>query len=335
MLFLFPCQGVSLAHLIMNEDINKLIDLLKRKREAEGYSIRKLSTIIGISFSSLARIERGEGEPDNNSRIRILEWLGEDAANCGFTFQHVAVAHFRAAKNIDSKTIDYLAQVINLLKIQNLVFNSYSSAKQSNSQSVDIPPIILSKIEMEEMAQDFRQELGLSPQDILDPLSIKIKNVNVYTTNHLEQFKIDMKIITHLNGEGCDKWSAMSIPLDENYDKWAILRNNKHSIERQRITFLEECWHILLGHKLTKISKFGSNFGRTYEHQEEHDAYYLASATLLHESTIRDFIEVKKNITQLAQKYSVSTDLIEYRIKRLGLWRRYKNRTVDLSGYDN
>ena len=51
----------------------KLVEAVRRKRDAEGLSIRALATQIGVSFSTLARIERGDGQPDNNSKIRLLE----------------------------------------------------------------------------------------------------------------------------------------------------------------------------------------------------------------------------------------------------------------------
>ena len=47
----------------MGTDKQALIKALKKKRESEGLSIRALSERVGISFSTLARIERGEGEP--------------------------------------------------------------------------------------------------------------------------------------------------------------------------------------------------------------------------------------------------------------------------------
>ena len=62
----------------MSNDIQGLISLMKQKRQSSGYSIRKLSRVIGISFSSLARIERGDGLPDNYSQVKIMEWRGEE-----------------------------------------------------------------------------------------------------------------------------------------------------------------------------------------------------------------------------------------------------------------
>src|SRR5689334_23270275 len=72
----------------------KLVEAVRKKREAEGLSIRALSAAIGVSFSTLARIERGEGNPDNNSKIRLLEWLGPDAEEAGLSFDNVALVHF-------------------------------------------------------------------------------------------------------------------------------------------------------------------------------------------------------------------------------------------------
>ncbi|WP_410712208.1 ImmA/IrrE family metallo-endopeptidase [Bradyrhizobium sp. BEA-2-5] len=49
---------------------------------------------------------------------------------------------------------------------------------------------------------------------------------------------------------------------------------------------MEEYWHILLGHKLTRIAQVADGYGRTYDQAEEHDAFYLASATLLPRAAI-------------------------------------------------
>uniref|UniRef100_UPI0026132F92 helix-turn-helix domain-containing protein n=1 Tax=Asticcacaulis sp. TaxID=1872648 RepID=UPI0026132F92 len=54
----------------------KLIKAVIEKRNRLSLSIRALSAQVGISFSTLARLERGAGLPDNNSKIRLLEWLG-------------------------------------------------------------------------------------------------------------------------------------------------------------------------------------------------------------------------------------------------------------------
>ncbi len=312
----------------MNNETKKLVSALKKKREAEGYSIRGLAAQIGVSFSSLARIERGDGEPDNNSRIRILEWLGEDAAEAGLSFENVALAHFRAAKNIDSKVVDCLVKAANALKTVHGAKRAEKSKQNTAATSHESLPVELSKSEMEQMAQTFRSDLNLTDDDALNALAVKIDGVTVFTP---EQAGLAEDCLSHLVGKGADSWSAMSVPLDEENDTWAILRNTQHPIQRQRVTYLEECWHILLGHKLTKIAKIGGAYGRTYESTEEHDAFFLASASLLPEKAIKGFVTTKEPIDTFADRYGVSLELVEYRIKRLGLWRIYKGRNVQLS----
>ncbi len=134
-----------------------------------------------------------------------------------------------------------------------------------------------------------------------------------------------------LRTDACEEWSAMSVPLDDAHDEWAVLLNDCHTLERQRVTVLEEFWHILLGHKLTKVARVAESYGRTYDKAEEHDAYYLASATLLPRQAIIEMVSEKLAAEQIAAKYGTSRELVEYRIKRLGLWRDYIGKRIALA----
>ncbi len=179
--------------------------------------------------------------------------------------------------------------------------------------------------DMEKMAEGFRKNLGIKEDNFLDPLKIKIKEIEVITLDELKQ--INEKEKSYLLNDVSKQWSAMSVPLDETFKKWVIVRNHNNNKERQSVSILEEYWHILLEHQLTKIIKFGKFYGRSFESDEEHDAYYLASATLLPQKNIKNFVnQSNNNIEALAMKFGVSTELIEYRIKRLGLWSVYKSK---------
>lgn len=123
----------------------------------------------------------------------------------------------------------------------------------------------------------------------------------------------------------------MSVPLNVGQDRWAVLLNDQHTIERQRVTLLEEYWHILLGHKLVKIARIADAYGRTYDSAEEHDAYYLAAASLLPRTAIRRLVSQSATAQGIAEKFGTSPELVEYRIKRLGLWRDYKGTRIELS----
>jgi len=50
----------------------------------------------------------------------------------------------------------------------------------------------------------------------------------------------------------------------------------------------------------------------------------------LPERVIKKAVRDKKDIGQLAEVYGTSPELVEYRIKRLGLWREYKGKSVRL-----
>lgn len=59
-----------------------LIYRMHRDRVKQGLSLRQLAKITGCSFSTLARLERGEGEPDPHTEERLRRWIfdGEGSA---------------------------------------------------------------------------------------------------------------------------------------------------------------------------------------------------------------------------------------------------------------
>lgn len=305
----------------------KLIRAIRRKREAEGLSIRALSAAIGVSFSTLARIERGEGLPDNNSKIRLMEWLGPDAEEAGLGFDKVAFVHFRAAKNVRSSTVRTLLKAAECLR-QTLAIG----ADWTDQQDVDdnaAPPVPLSKEELEQAAEKFRADLGLSQDEPIDSLRIEVDGVQVVPIGKTNC--LDAQTVRHLRGIAGGEWSAMTIPLDAENENWVVLLNDSHTIERQRVTLLEEYWHILLGHKLTKIARVAESYGRTFDKAEEHDAYYLASAVLLPRTAVLDAVSKKRSSDEVAKLFGTSTELVEYRVKRLGLWREHIGKQIKLS----
>lgn len=56
----------------------KLIDRAQAKRNKLCLSLREAAPLIGVSFSTLARLERGQGSPSLLVGRRLRRWLGED-----------------------------------------------------------------------------------------------------------------------------------------------------------------------------------------------------------------------------------------------------------------
>lgn len=305
----------------------RLVNAVKRKREREGLSIRGLSAVVGVSFSTLARVERGEGVPDNNSKIRLLEWLGADAAEGGLSFDNVALVHFRAGKNARSPTVQALLTAAECIKRSRS--KDETDPDSEVCSAADHDPVSVSKEELERTAEQFRRDLRLTENQPLDSLRLQVDGVEIIKLTETDC--LDAADVKRLSSESCDEWSAMSVPLDERQHKWAVLLNDCHTPERQRVTLLEEVWHILLGHKLVKIAKVADAYGRTYDTTEEHDAYYLASATLLPRKAILKAIETRESSIEIAKRFGTSPELVEYRIKRLGIWRDYIGKRVTLT----
>ena len=303
----------------------QLIDAVRRKRETQGLSIRALASEIGISFSTLARIERGDGQPDNNSRIRLIEWLGEDAEAAGIGFDRVALVHFRAMKNVRSGTVRHLLAAADCLKRE----RASEMRHASPPHTLNHEPVALSKDELEAIAEKFRADLGIAKNGPVDPLMLDVEGIEVIRLR--ESACLDRRTVALLGGEAAGEWSAMSVPLNLDEDRWAVLLNDTHVVERQRVTLLEEYWHILLGHKLTKVARIAESYGRTYDKVEEHDAYYLASATLLPKRAVADAVTKRQTSAEIGQHFGTSWELVDYRIKRIGLWREHVGKRVALN----
>jgi Zn-dependent peptidase ImmA (M78 family) len=188
----------------------------------------------------------------------------------------------------------------------------------------------LQKSAMENMAEDFRKKLSLKEKDPFDPFKLEIEDIEIIPISEVTDF--DEKHLNLLMDDWANQWSAMSVPLDASQEKWVVVYNDVHDKERQRVSVLEEVWHILLGHRLTKIVKIGTQHSRTFDSDEEHDAYYLASASLIPEKAVVQFVEKKGDVAKFASSLGVSKELVEYRIKRLGLWYSYKERRISISG---
>lgn len=56
---------------------------LATRRTQTGMSLRALGAALGVSFSTLARIERGAGQPDRHRQTVLTQWLDGTAPACG------------------------------------------------------------------------------------------------------------------------------------------------------------------------------------------------------------------------------------------------------------
>lgn len=162
------------------------------------------------------------------------------------TFSKARQPDFRAGKNASSGTVQTLLRAAVCLR------QHYADGDKSEPSSppTDAEVIPMSEEELEQTADDFRRDLGLKKNDPLDPFFLVVDSVTVERLR--ESSCIDAQTKNALAGSSRNEWSAMSVPLNAAQDSWVVFLNDDHTIERQRVTLLEEYWHILSGHKLRK-----------------------------------------------------------------------------------
>lgn len=95
----------------------ELANALQKKRKDSGLSLREAATQIGIGSSTLLRIEKLESVPDEPTRVRLANWLSDEAPEA-LKAECLIEVHFRAAKNLDSATVRSLAEVALKIKEQ-------------------------------------------------------------------------------------------------------------------------------------------------------------------------------------------------------------------------
>ena len=162
----------------------------------------------------------------------------------------------------------------------------------------------------------------------------------------------------HLLGEAADEWSggACSRPLPNGWK--IVILNPAHGIHRNRATLMEEISHVFLGHQANRLAVVESGpapknkeekksssatvsphpnpllegagtkqkiLARDYNKADEEAAYAVGAAALVPFAALRRAVLVGRTADQIARRFGVSRQLVEYRIKVTHLWGEYKS----------
>jgi Zn-dependent peptidase ImmA (M78 family) len=124
-----------------------------------------------------------------------------------------------------------------------------------------------------------------------------------------------------------DSWSggvyAAPLPTGE----LICIINPTHGRFRQKITLMEEISHIHLEHSPTGLRSVWNGLRlRDFNEKQEREAYGVGSAALLPWGAFFHDLNAGLPVTELAEKYQVSRELIEYRIKTSGGYKLYQAR---------
>lgn len=297
----------------------RLASLLREKRREGGKSLREAAEDCGVAFSTLSRLERAQGgKPDLDTLERIAGWLDVPLAAL-FERPQPVEAHLRAPKNLDSRAATALRTLIVAAREQ--YGGSVSSERDEHAETeAEHEPI--PREQWEPLASSIRRDIGAKTNEPIDPFGLKVHGARVAFPHDIRG--VPEEVLNYLLGDGMGKWSAATIPLDDRNQDWLIVINSAHSTERKRASLMEEYCHVLLGHEMTQLNHQEGVTFRDYRQDQEQEAFSIGAAILIPAEALHARLAKHEPADKIAKHFGVSRELVEYRIKRLGLWYLYR-----------
>jgi hypothetical protein len=178
----------------------------------------------------------------------------------------------------------------------------------------------------EQQAQQLRAFAGIPAEQPLNPYRLaRLAKIRVITLEELEGLSPGAREQLLINDP--ESWSGGTIgPLPNGWR--LVILNPRHSDRRNVATLMEEVCHVFLQHAPSRINSSAGNGSiafRDYNEEDEEAAYAVGAAALIPYKMLRHAIERGMTAEQIAGRYGVSAELVEYRIKVTGLWVTYKN----------
>jgi len=171
---------------------------------------------------------------------------------------------------------------------------------------------------LEREAAALRWRLGLGPLDRLDPLRLAAAvPARVFRP---EDFG-DEALARRLRDV---PWDGLSFTLPGD-PLLIVVLNPDRPAARRTATLLEELSHALLGHLPSRLEP-DPNTGvlrRTYNAEQEREAFELGAALLLPRERLAAELRARRPVAAVARRHGCSEALVLFRIRRLGLSRRY------------
>jgi len=177
-----------------------------------------------------------------------------------------------------------------------------------------------------------RDFANVAPDEALDPFALaEFARLLVVDFDQIKGLSDESR--EHLLGAGTNQWSggACSQPLPNGWR--LVILNPAHGAHRNRATLMEEISHVFLGHTANRLAvavdaKKGSGnrvLARDYNKVDEEAAYAIGSAALVPYAALRKLVLNGRSSDQIARRFRVSRQLVEYRIKVTRLWSAYKS----------
>ncbi len=169
----------------------------------------------------------------------------------------------------------------------------------------------------ETTAARYRADIGLKPQEPLDPEALAA-HLGVVVWRPEEVPELSGSSLRQLTNQDPDSWSAVTI---RHGDTNLIIVNSAHAQTRQRSSLSHELAHIMLDHEPGRIdlSPAGHLLLNSYEREQEDEADWLSGALLVPRAGLVIAYRSNTDPRILANRFQVSVDMLNWRLRMTGV----------------
>lgn len=172
-----------------------------------------------------------------------------------------------------------------------------------------------------------RELAGISQEELLDPWQLAPKVGLHVMDGETALALLPEEDQLHLCGPASRSWSGGVFPIALPDGSRLCILNPRHQKRRNKVTLMEEISHSFLNHKATKVTlRGGAVEVRDFDATREAEAYGAGAAALIPWTLLFRLLNQGMNIPDLAERFEVSEELIEYRIKITGAYRLFQAR---------
>ena len=169
----------------------------------------------------------------------------------------------------------------------------------------------------ERTSQDYRNALGLTVDDPLDPLALA-NHLGVTVWRPEDVPSLSAESLSQLLAKDSDSWSAVTIRIEETI---LTILNSAHALTRQRNSLAHELSHLMLAHEPGRIdvSKNGYLLLNSFEKEQEEEADWLSGTLLVPRNGLLKMFQTAPDPPYIANHFGVSLQLLQWRLRMTGV----------------
>jgi Zn-dependent peptidase ImmA (M78 family) len=169
------------------------------------------------------------------------------------------------------------------------------------------------KAEAEREAAKVRQELGLAPNDRVDPRELAAHlGISVVDAAEL----VDVRELEELESLQAFAFSAATFEIQH---KKIIVVNPLRNAGRQNSDIAHELAHVMLRHELSEIRELEGMPFRTCRPDEEEEATAFGGTLLLPRPLLLSAARRRADVDEIASQYEVTVEMARFRYNTTGV----------------